>query len=65
MLGYYVYLLDMNDHIVARRLVEIETEDKAIKAAGELLAATSEACPAVELWLGSRKVKRIERSTVG
>jgi hypothetical protein len=65
MTGYYVYLLDAGDHIVGRRLVEIETEDDAITAARELLASGAEAYPAVELWQGSRKVKRIERSAVG
>jgi hypothetical protein len=64
MLGYYVYLLDASDHIVGRRLIEIEAEDEAIKAASELLASGVEACPAVELWQGARKVRRIERSSV-
>jgi hypothetical protein len=64
MLGYYVYLLDANDHIVGRRLIEIETEDEAIKAARELLAAGTERWPAVEIWQGSRKIQRIERPAV-
>jgi hypothetical protein len=64
MLGYYVYLLDARDHIVGRRLIEIDREDEAIEAARELLASGADAWPAVELWQGSRKVRRIER-TVG
>jgi hypothetical protein len=65
MLNYYVYLLDAGDHIVGRRLIEIDCEDEAIAAARKLLGSGADAWPAVELWQGARKVQRIERTAVG
>jgi hypothetical protein len=64
MIGYYLYLLDERDHIVARREVLSHSEAEAIAAARDVLSADAPHYLAIEVWQGPRKIRRIERAAL-
>jgi hypothetical protein len=50
--AYYIYLLDAQDRITSRFDVECESDQDAIRKAAEKIGSH----PAIEIWMGSRRV---------
>jgi hypothetical protein len=64
MIGYYLYLLDERDHIVARREVVSHSETEAITTARDVLSAHASHYLAIEVWQGTHKIRRIDRAAL-
>jgi hypothetical protein len=60
--GYKFYLLEDGDHIVAVRDCDCPSDADALLEADAVLQAS--ACPAVEVWNGSRRVGILSRPAI-
>jgi hypothetical protein len=61
MAHYYLYLLDVHGHIKAREILTTDSDADAVGRSENYLRQ-HESIPAVELWLGERRVTRIKQT---
>lgn len=61
MAGYYLYLLDAGEHIVARKDVHCDSDEEAAAAALDYLLTQPNSFRAVDVWQRDRHVRRVGR----
>jgi hypothetical protein len=61
MAHYYLYLLDVEGHIKAREILTSTTDAEAVGRTEKYLRQHA-SVPAVELWLGQRRVTTLQQS---
>jgi cyanophycinase-like exopeptidase len=64
MSAYYAFLFDRRNHIIDRLDLEFATVSEAVEAASACLRTGAPQCETVEIWHGTRMMRRIERSVV-
>jgi hypothetical protein len=64
MSAYYAFLLDRGNRVIGRADLTSATVDEAVEAASDLLRADALRCESVEVWHGTRIMRRIERSAM-